>query len=71
MPYASLFRQTTGSSVRLVNGTNEWEGLVEMYDGSTWKGLCAQNWNTAEARVACRSLGFDGYVKHFSFSLSR
>lgn len=70
-PYASLFRQTTGSSVRLVNGTHEWEGLVEMYDGGAWKGLCAQNWNTAEARVACRSLGFDGYVKHFSFSLSR
>lgn len=37
-----------------------------MYDGSTWKGLCAQNWNTAEARVACRSLGFDGYVIHFA-----
>lgn len=48
------------SSVRLVNGTHEWEGLVELYDGSTWKGLCAQNWNTAEAQVVCRSLGFDG-----------
>nr|XP_034333604.1 scavenger receptor cysteine-rich type 1 protein M130-like isoform X7 [Crassostrea gigas] len=48
------------SSVRLVNDTHEWEGLVEMYDGGAWKGLCAQNWNTAEARVACRSLGFDG-----------
>lgn len=48
------------SSVRLVNGTHEWEGLVELYDGSTWKGLCTQNWNTAEAQVVCRSLGFDG-----------
>ena len=48
--------------VRLVNGTNRFEGRVEVcvsdfMGNSTWKTVCDEMWGTEEATVVCKQLG--------------
>lgn len=46
--------------VRLTNGKNEYEGYVQMYSESdgTWGNICHNKWQTPEAIVVCKQLGF-------------
>ena len=46
--------------VRLVNGSNEREGRVEVCIGRVWGTVCDRyGWNNGYARVVCRQLGFE------------
>ena len=49
---------TVVDAVRLVNGTNEAEGRVEICLDGVWSTFCDSYWNSATAEVVCRQLGY-------------
>lgn len=51
--------------IRLTGGNFEESGKLEILEGSIWKVMCYRNFNSKDADVACRQLG---YEKSSSFS---
>jgi hypothetical protein len=49
-------------AIRLVSETNsESEGTVELCIGEVWAGtICDDGWDSMDAAVVCRQLGFGG-----------
>lgn len=44
--------------MRLAEGTNPFEGRVEMCKNNVWGTVCHTYWDATDARVVCRQLGF-------------
>ncbi len=45
-------------SLRLIGGSNKYEGRVQTFFNSKWGSVCRHEWDFNDARVACRQLGF-------------
>ncbi|KAK7477000.1 hypothetical protein BaRGS_00031776, partial [Batillaria attramentaria] len=45
--------------VRLVNGSGPWEGRVELHAFGQWGSIGSDSWDSHDAMVVCRMLGYD------------
>ena len=64
--------ECNNTDVRLVGGTvsvNETFGRVEICFGGIWGTVCNDYWNTVEAVVVCRQLGFSSEGKSVHSSI--
>ena len=43
--------------VRLMNGSHDWIGRVEVCVKGTWGSICGEYFDTIDAKVVCRQLG--------------
>eukprot|EP00057_Strongylocentrotus_purpuratus_P029544 XP_011684018.1 PREDICTED: deleted in malignant brain tumors 1 protein-like [Strongylocentrotus purpuratus] len=62
---------STEAPARLVNGSYPNEGRVEVYSNSldTWGTICDYGWDTMDATVICRSLGYPDAVSSYGSAL--
>ena len=61
----------THGEVRLLFGSTEMEGTVEVCIHGFWGTICDNSWDSRDAGVICRQLGYSSFGINLSESLFR
>ena len=48
----------TNGEIKLVGGDTEYEGRVEVCYSGAWGSICPSSWDSNDAKVVCRQLGY-------------
>ena len=51
------YNNCTDGEMRLMGGSNEYQGRVEVCVNNAWGTVCSGNWSSTDAKVVCRSIG--------------
>lgn len=54
-----LIKLFPSTEVRLVNGSDSYEGRVEIFENYQWSTICDTSWDEKDAGVICGQLGFE------------
>ena len=62
MTYSShcIVTECNETDIRLVDGRTPDDGRVEVCLNGQWGSVCYDRWDTRDATVACRQLGYSG-----------
>lgn len=56
--------ECTHGEVRLVNGSSEYNGRLEVCNDGVWGTVTSDAWSHYESRVVCRQLGYSGLCQY-------
>ena len=66
VPAEDVFEKQPNRTIRLVDGPNVNEGIIQVLDLGSWRSVCtnSRNWTAIDMGVACKQLGFQGGEWH-------
>lgn len=64
----SVNEENITQNIRLVNGTTNSSGRVEIYFNGEWGTVCNKGWDLADATVVCRQLGYPAAIETYRYT---